>query len=126
MSENLIYDTLNGAINEMSIRNIGILCHYPLSRLIENRDILTERERYFIDSPFSHVDFLLYHRITKQPVIAVEVDGWKYHNESEIQQSRDSLKNSVFAKCGLNLYRISTTDTVSVESIKTMLSKYIL
>ena len=72
------------------------------------------------------MDFLLYHRITKQPVIAVEVDGWKYHNESEIQQSRDSLKNSVFAKCGLNLYRISTTDTVSVESIKTMLSKYIL
>ena len=126
LSENLIYDTLNGAINEMSIRNIGILCHYPLSRLIENRDILTERERYFIDSPFSHVDFLLYHRITKQPVLAVEVDGWKYHNESEIQQSRDSLKNSVFAKCGLNLNRISTTDTVSVESIKTMLSKYIL
>ena len=55
--------------------------------------------------------------------MAIEVDGWKYHNLSEVQQSRDKLKDDIITKYGLKPYRISTVDTINVETIATMLSK---
>ena len=49
-------------------------------------------------------------------------DGWKYHNLSEVQQSRDKLKDDILTKYGLKPYRISTVDTINVETIEDMLS----
>ena len=49
--------------------------------------------------------------------MTIEVDGWKYHNLSEVQQSRDKLKDGILTKYGLKPYRISTVDTINVETI---------
>ena len=54
--------------------------------------------------------------------MAIEVDGWKYHNLSKVQQSRDKLKDDILTKYGLKLYRISTVDTINIETIEDMLS----
>lgn len=32
-------------------------------------------------NPAVHLDFLIYNRISKKPVLAVEVDGYEYHKE---------------------------------------------
>lgn len=122
LSENLIYDILSKAIAELSLSHTGILCHYPLSRLIADRNHLEDKEKAFAESPFSHVDFLLYNSLTKQPICAIEVDGWHFHKENDAQQLRDELKNQIFTKSGLPLLRISTTDTVNRETIKKSLS----
>ena len=60
----------------------------------------------------------LYNSLTKQPISAIEVDGWHFHKENDAQLSRDKLKNQIFTKLGLPLIRISTTDTVNQETIK--------
>lgn len=122
LSENLIYDILSKAIAELNLSNTGILCHYPLSRLIADWNQLEDKEKAFARSPFSHVDFLLYNSLTKQPTCAIEVDGWHFHKENDAQQLRDELKNQIFTKSGLPLLRISTTDTVNRETIKKLLS----
>ena len=54
--------------------------------------------------------------------MVIEVDGWKYHNLSEVQQSRDKLKDDILKKYGLKPYRISTVDTINVETIEDILS----
>lgn len=118
LSENLIYDILLKAIAELSLSNTEVLCHYPLSRLIADWSQLEDKEKAFSKSLFSHVDFLLYNSLTKQPTCAIEVDGWHFHKGNDAQQSRDELKNQIFTKLGLNLLRISTTDTVNQETIK--------
>lgn len=118
LSENLIYDILLKAIAELSLPHTAVLCHYPLSRLIADWHQLEDTEKAFAESPFSHVDFLLYNSLTKQPVCAIEVDGWHFHKRNDAQQSRDTLKNQIFTKIGLPLLRISTTDTVNQETIK--------
>ncbi len=123
LSENLIYDTLGKAITELHLGNIEVLCHYPLSRLIANWSLLNDKERVFAESPFSHVDFLLYNSLTKKPLMAIEVDGWKYHKENETQQSRDKLKDEILSRFELKPCRISTIETINVETIKEMLSK---
>lgn len=121
LSENIIYDTLVKAIDKIQMSNWGIVCHYPLSRLITDYEGLDTHEIAFISNSLSHVDFLLYNSITKKPLMAIEVDGWKYHNQSNLQQSRDKLKDDILSKYKLKPYRISTVDTINVETIANML-----
>ena len=122
LSENIIYKTLIKAIDNIQMTNWNVVCHYPLSRLITDFEGLDTQEIAFISNSLSHVDFLIYNSITKKPLIAIEVDGWKYHNLSEVQQSRDKLKDDILTKYGLKPYRISTVDTINVETIANMLS----
>ena len=95
LSENLIYDILLKNISKLGLLNTEVLCHYPLSRLISDWNILNEEEKAFAESPFSHVDFLIYNSLTKLPLKTIEVDGWHYHRQSEAQQSRDVLSEPV-------------------------------
>lgn len=122
LSENLIYDLLIRSLEKLHRTNIAVLCHYPLSRLITDRNLLDEREKAFVENPLSHIDFLLYNPLTKQPRMAIEVDGWHFHQGNEVQQSRDALKDQILAKAGLYLKRISTTDTVNEESMTSLLN----
>lgn len=93
LSENIIYEQLVKAIAELGMTNTDVLCHYPLSRLIGDWNLLTDEEQSFAESPFSHVDFLIYNSLTKQPLQTIEVDGWQFHKNSEVQQYRDTLKD---------------------------------
>lgn len=120
--ENLMYDILVKAIDKLGRGNTEVLCHYPLLRLIADLNSLDAEERAFAESPYSHVDFLIYNSLTKRPLLAIEVDDWRYHKRSDVQQARDALKDRIFLKFGLHLHRISTTDTVNVEMIKNMLN----
>ena len=82
---------------------------------------LDEQEKIFAGSPLAHVDFLIYNSLTKRPIQTIEVDGWHFHKESEVQQLRDALKDQILMKFGLCPHRISTTDTVNDETIMKML-----
>ena len=123
LSENLVYDMLIKGIAKSGLANTGVLCHYPLSRLIADWDMLDEREKAFAESPLAHVDFLIYNSLTKRPLQTIEVDGWHFHKNSEAQQSRDALKNQILTKFGLCPHRISTTATVTEETIMSLLNQ---
>ena len=99
------------------------MCHYPLSRLIADWFLLDEREKAFVGNHLAHVDFLIYNHLTKKPLMAIEVDGWHFHKNSEVQQARDSIKDKILAKFGLQPLRISTTDTVNVETMMGLIGK---
>lgn len=121
LSENVIYDLLRKCIDGKNFKNIGILCHYPMHRLIRNIEMLSEEEQNFVNSSLSHVDFLLYNDITKEPKLCIEVDGWGFHN-TDVQRKRDEIKDSVLDKCNLHHVRLSTVDTVTEDTIRNLLS----
>ena len=121
LSENLVYNVLCQAIDELKMKNIGVVCHYPLSRLIADVSVLNDMEKTFVESQFSHVDFLVYNTITKQPKMTIEVDGWQYHKGNEAQESRDILKDEILIKYGLKPWRISTVDVIDVAVVKNRL-----
>lgn len=121
LSENLMFDMLAKGIAKSGLANTEVLCHYPLSRLIADWDVLDEQEKAFAESPLTHVDFLIYNSLTKRPIQTIEVDGWHFHRESKAQQSRDALKDRILTKFGLCPHRISTTDTVNEEAVMKML-----
>ena len=72
-------------------------------------------------SPFSHVDFLVYNSLTKEPIQVIEVDGWHFHKGNEVQQARDIIKDAMLTKLGIRFNRISTTTTVNEVTIRQIL-----
>ena len=53
------------------------------------------------------MDFLLINTLNKQPVCAIEVDGFSFHNNKK-QIIRDNIKNTILEKYNIPLIRLST------------------
>ena len=121
LSENLVYDVIIKAFKELNLPNVDVVGHYPLRLLVGNWELLTTEERQFAEMPGSHIDFLIYNSLTKEPLQAIEVDGWRYHNDSTVQKYRDNLKDSLLSKFGLTPHRIRTTDILTAETMKSHL-----
>ena len=98
------------------------VCHYPLKRLIADDSLLTEEEKVFASSELTHVDFLLYNSITKKPILTIEVDGWAFH-QSDVQQKRDALKDTILNKYRLKPLRISTVQAITTEFLQNQITQ---
>ncbi len=108
-SENLTYAMLEQIIEEYSeFNHLGIVCHQPLQQLIRNVSILTKEEQLYALHPNTHVDFLLYNRLGKQPILAIETDGYRFHHAGTSQSLRDEKKNHILSTFGIPLLRLST------------------
>lgn len=86
--------------------SIDMVREYRLRDLIRNFELFSEDEIRFIRNN-SRIDFLLYNKIDKTPVLAIEVDGVSFHN-NPLQQARDNRKDYILKTIGLPLLRLST------------------
>ena len=86
--------------------SIGIATEYKLRDLIQDYGVLSEDEATFIKNN-SRLDFMLYSKIDKSPILAIEVDGVSFH-DNKLQKERDSKKNHILDIIGLPLLRLST------------------
>ena len=70
--------------------------HVSLVNLVKDYSMLTEEETAYARNPLTHVDFLLFRRMDKSPLLAVEVDGAAFHAEGSIQAGRDEKEKPDF------------------------------
>lgn len=125
LSEILVYHTLIDAFSLLKRPYLKVLSQYPLSKLIGDAAPLDAQERAFVAQPKAHVDLLVCNSLTHQALVAIEVDGWSYHQGLEVQTARDLRKDQIFSKCDFPLIRLSTTDIVTAEILAEMLSKQV-
>ena len=112
-SENLFYNVLSEVLTNKYQNEYGVALHIPLNRIIKDFNVLDKKEVIFAQNEWSHVDFLIYNKLNKTPVLAIEVDGATYHKTDSKQAMRDKLKNAIFEKYSLPLIRFSTKDNVT-------------
>ena len=124
-SENLMYSLIEEIIANNKYSSLGVVCHFPLNMLIKNPELLNEQECRYAMNPATHLDFLIYNRIGKKPVLAVEVDGYEYHKKDTMQASRDSLKNHIMELYEIPLLRFKTNGSGEREKIVEMLDKLV-
>lgn len=110
-SENLMYGLLRSILEENDLAEYGIVFEEPLKELLSRRQIacLTDDERRYVLNDLTHVDFIIYNKTSKSPVLAVEVDGYRYHRPGSRQAMRDRMKDAILEKSGVKLLRFSTT-----------------
>lgn len=117
-SENLMYAAICDMLKEMPELPLNVICHQKMRLLIRNYEKLTQEEHRYATHPNTHVDFLIYNRITKAPVLAIEVDGFHYHKDGTRQSERDRMKNEILAKYGISLLRLPTNGSGEIQKIK--------
>ena len=76
-SENLMYSLIEDIICANKYSSLDVVCNFPLNMLIKNPELLNEQECRYALNPATHLDYLIYNRIGKKPVLAIEVDGFK-------------------------------------------------
>lgn len=120
-SENLMYGVITDVLKDDSFQSFKCVVHVPLNKIIRDVSMLSESEKAFALHPWAHVDFLLFNKIDKEPVLAIEVDGFAFHRNSDKQQRRDDFKNSIFQKVGLPILRFATEGSGERERLKARL-----
>jgi very-short-patch-repair endonuclease len=58
-----------------------------------------------------------------RPLLAIEVDGFAYHENNPAQLERDSLKNEILHTYGMPLLRLPTTGSGEEQRIRTALDQ---
>ncbi|MDQ8758752.1 DUF2726 domain-containing protein [Streptococcus ruminantium] len=111
-SENLMYHLIKEIFtSDEKYNNLDIIHSYKLRNLVKNFDLLTESEAIYASHGNTHLDFLITNRLTKEPVLAVEVDGYAFHKVNSTQFKRDSMKDTILGKCGIPLVRFKTNES---------------
>lgn len=108
-SENITFNLIEKIrITYPKFSHVKTICHYPLRYLVRDISGLSEREAKYALNPSTHIDFLIINRVTKEPILAIEIDGYSFHSETTEQYQRDLMKNNILKFIGLKLLRLST------------------
>ena len=120
-SENLLYAVIQHILSDEPFSAVGCAVHVSLAALVKDYAPLTEDECEYARNPLTHIDFLLFGQMDKQPILAIEVDGTAFHRTGSKQEARDEKKNSIMEKCGLPLLRLPTDGSREEENIRSAL-----
>ena len=110
-SENLAYAVIQNILQKAEFSFVDCAAHVSLATLLKDYSMLTEEEAVYARNPLTHVDFLLFRRMDKSPLLAVEVDGVAFHAAGSVQAGRDEKKNRIFEQYGIPLLRLRTDST---------------
>lgn len=107
-SENLLYVVIESILKKTEFSIVDCAVHVCLRNMIKDYSLLNEEERVYAQNFLTHVDFLLFHKMDKSPLLGIEVDGVTYHRAGSLQAQRDEKKNHIFEKYGIPLLRLRT------------------
>ena len=73
-----------------------------------------------------NIDFSLVNRVTKKLILAIEVDGYAYHNKDTRQSQRDVMKNHILDTYRIPYVRFSTTGSnekqILIDRLKSLMT----
>lgn len=121
-SENLMYKVIEEVLEANEFLCFRCVLHVPLSSIVRDFSKLNEKEKMFAQNPWTHVDFLIFNKLDKEPVLVVEVDGFEYHMNNKVQQHRDVLKDKILKQINLPILRVATNESGEKEKLIQMLN----
>jgi hypothetical protein len=116
-SENIMYKLIKQILQEEQFSRFDVAVHFPLRMILNNTDKLNNTEAKYALNPLTHIDFLIFEKIGKQPRLAIEVDGFSFHKEGTPQAERDAMKNVILTKYGIPTERFKTSGSGEKERL---------
>lgn len=117
-SENLTYNLIDEILKENNYDNLDIAVHVPLMNILTDMKLLNEEELKFATNTWTHIDFIIFNKMDKKLVLAIEVDGYYFHREGTKQQQRDQIKDKILDKYDVPLIRLSTIGSGEKEKLE--------
>lgn len=116
-SENLMFGLIKQVLADERFLKYDVLMHFPIRQLIKNFFKLDEQETKYASHPLTHLDFLIYNKLGKVPVLAIEVDGFEFHKQGTQQAERDKMKDKILEKYNFPLLRFRTNESNEKEKL---------
>lgn len=110
-SENLMYGLIKEVLSTEPFLKYDVLMHFPIRNLIRDFSKLTETEIKYAKNPLTHLDFIIYNKLGKVPVLGIEVDGFEFHKEGSMQNKRDKMKDTILGKYYFPILRFGTNES---------------
>ncbi len=115
LAETIMLDLLQNILRNYPTLEIAL--HVKLLYLINDLSGFNENEIKYIKHPWTHVDFVIYDKITYKNVLCIELDGTKYHDYSKTRVEKDIIKTKALTNNGINFLRIRTNESNEVNKI---------
>jgi hypothetical protein len=125
-SENAMNALLLKIVSEPKYSKFNFVFEMPLKQVV-NKTYMQELPKplaEYANRSWSHVDFVVYNRVTKEILFGIEVDGYNYHKKGSVQAERDAKKDKIFELIELPLLRFNTRNSNEERDIKEKLNLY--
>lgn len=110
-SENLMYALIKEVLADSSFSKYDVLMHFPMRQLINDFSKLDQQELKYASNPLTHIDFIVYNKFSKTPVLGIEVDGFEFHKDGTKQADRDKMKDAILSNYNFPLIRFKTNES---------------
>jgi superfamily I DNA and/or RNA helicase len=122
-SENLMFSLIKQVLSGEKFLKYDVLLHFPIRQLIKDFSKLDEQETKYASNPLTHLDFLIYNKLGKTPVLGIEVDGYEFHKEGTKQANRDRMKDQILDKYNFPILRFRTNESNEKERLTNKLNE---
>lgn len=118
-SENIAYGLVAELLSsDERFSSLSILCHVGLRSILQDTSLLQGELLDFALHRNTHIDLLISSKVSKRPILAIEIDGYSYHNIGTEQYSRDLKKDQICQLYSIPLLRLSTKGSRELEQIR--------
>lgn len=124
LSEDIIRTVLEELMQQDDYRELSFIQQMLVKNLLPDTDRLTPEQLKYVKHR-SSIDFVVFNRITKRLLCAIEVDGFAFHENSPTQLARDALKNGICESYEIPLVRLPTTGSDEIERLRRTLDSLI-
>ena len=122
-SENLMFGLIKQVLADEKFLKYDALLHFPIRRLIKDFSKLDEQETKYASNPLTHLDFLIYNKLGKVPILGIEVDGFEFHKQGTQQAERDKMKDKILDKYNFPILRFRTNESNEKEKLTNKLNE---
>ena len=119
-SEDIIWTILQDILAEDRFRELEAIPQMIVQNLLPDLEGLAEEEAAYVKHRCS-LDFVIQRRIARRPVLAIEVNGFAYHENMPDRRAKDALKKSIMEKKHLPLLTLCTTESREETRIRAAL-----
>ena len=120
-SEDIAWTVIQDVLAAAPHAHLTAVHQVLLRNLLPDLNGLTQEQQRYVRNRAS-VDFVVYNRISNQPWLVIEVDGFAYHEDDPRQRERDRLKDDILRHYRMPLLRLPTTGSGEQERIREALS----
>ncbi len=125
-SENITFALISEILaSDIRYSCLSVTREYALNQLFSDTSLMTPEEVEYASHDGTRLDFLISNLVSKKPVLAIETDGYSFHNDRTGQHRRDLMKDHILSSYGLPLLRLSTKGSGEREKISAMLDQLV-
>lgn len=108
-TETIALKLINDVLKQYN--NLKVNMNVPLHRLLQDYSSFNSGEQKYLRNPWTHVDFLISNKVTKEAVLVIEVDGISFHEQNKHQSTNDEIKDRALLTNNIPFIRLKTNQS---------------